>query len=547
LVVVIWAQSALPVWADAGRPGLHGGRVVAGRTERPVADALTRALSSGRIDRATYALERARALFHLGVVRGAFGDVAAPRPGEATLVLRDLVLAYDGLSAAERRVADAILARPTDGSADPQGDGYTAAEATPFCTANACFHWVATTPDAPPATDADTDGVPDQVEATAAAFDTVWTTEITTLGFRPPKSDLTSSNHGPDGRIDIYLAQIGDDGFYGYCTTDDPNLDPGSGYEHFDTSAYCVIDNDFAELGGAAALQATLAHEFFHAVQFAYDIGEDTWFMEATAVWMEDEVFDDVNDNLQYLDASPIARPRVPLDANNTAFGVYGDWIFFRFVSELFGAGGVHATDVIRHMWELADDAPGGPDLYSLKAVAMAVKAAGMPFRELFAEFGMSNDVAPAVYEEGSANAYPQPPLADSVPVTARSGTFVDAYRTRHLTNTYVEFVPRAGVTASARLLVAVALGAYRAGAEASVVTISTDGNLAFRRIALSANGVGKVRVPFGRGTVAAVDLVLTNASTRTRCGVDPNWRYSCAGDPRDDGVVYRFGAALVQ
>ena len=45
----------------------------------------------------------------------------------------------------------------------------------------------------------------------------------------------------------------------------------------------------------------TAAHEFFHAVQFAYDAADDQWFMESTATWMEDEIYDDVNDNLQYL------------------------------------------------------------------------------------------------------------------------------------------------------------------------------------------------------------------------------------------------------
>jgi hypothetical protein len=546
LSFLVCAQTSLAGSAAAGAPGPPGRPVVAERAGHRASDGLVRALASGRIDRATYALQRARALFDLGAVRAMFGDVAAPGPRDATMVLRDLVLAYDGLTAPERRVADSILARPTDGAADTQGDGYAAAEATPHCTADACFHWVATTPDAPPAADNDADGVPDQVEATADAFRTVWDTEVVALGFRSPKSDSASSDPGPSDALDVYLAQTGEDGIYGYCTTDDPNIDPGSGYRFFDASAYCVIDNDFAELGGLAAMQVTLAHEFFHAVQFAYDITEDTWFMEATAVWMEDEVFDDVNDNVKYLDASPIARPRVPLDSNNTTFGVYGDWIFFRFISELFGTGGAHSTEVVRRAWELADGAPGGPDRYSLKAVSAAVRPAGMPFREVFARFGMSNTVAPAAYDEGEQNAYPVAPPADRVAVTARGRTYADTYRTRHLTNTYVEFVPRAGVGGSAKLRIVVELGAYRTGPEASVVTVSTDGGVASRRIALNADGVGMVRVAFGRGTVAAVDLVLSNASIRTDCWADPDWRYSCAGDPRDDGALYRYGAALV-
>ena len=48
-------------------------------------------------------------------------------------------------------------------------------------------------------------------------------------------------------------------------------------------------------------LQVTAAHEFFHSVQYSYDVREDAWIMEATAAWAEDEIYPKVNDNIQYL------------------------------------------------------------------------------------------------------------------------------------------------------------------------------------------------------------------------------------------------------
>lgn len=43
--------------------------------------------------------------------------------------------------------------------------------------------------------------------------------------------------------VDIYLADVGANGLYGYCTTDDPNaLDPNI----FDVSVFCVVDNDMS-------------------------------------------------------------------------------------------------------------------------------------------------------------------------------------------------------------------------------------------------------------------------------------------------------------
>jgi len=239
LLVVLIAQ---PVAASGG-PTVAPSRAAGRGRVAPVHDALARAVATGRIDHATYVLERARSLFDLAGVRSRFGDVASPAPGDVTLDLRDLRLVEDRLTPSQRRTAAALLARPTDGAADAFGNGYTVPEATPVCGANACFHWVASTVDAPNPTDANATGVPDWVETVESAFDTVWSTEITTDGFRAPKSDATSTDHGPDGRLDVYLADIGDQGYYGYCASDDP-ADFGGTYAYFDASAFCVIDNE---------------------------------------------------------------------------------------------------------------------------------------------------------------------------------------------------------------------------------------------------------------------------------------------------------------
>ena len=53
----------------------------------------------------------------------------------------------------------------------------------------------------------------------------------------------------------------------------------------------------------AGAIRVTVAHEFFHAIQYGYTNWDDQWWEENTAVWMEDEVFDQINDYLHYLGA----------------------------------------------------------------------------------------------------------------------------------------------------------------------------------------------------------------------------------------------------
>ena len=373
-------------------------------------DALTRALEAGRLTPAGYALQRALALFDRGGVAARFGPVATPEPRAATLVLRDLVARLDELPPAERRLARSLLARPDEGVADPYGDSYTVPSRFE-CSGDVCLHWVDTTGNAPPSDDADADTIPDTVEVVQATLAEVWATEIDRYGYRPPLTDESSPNHGPDGRIDIYLVDVGSDGVYGYCTTDDPRRGGGP-----DTvSAYCVLDNDFApwQFGGAAAedsLAATAAHEFFHAVQFAYDYLEDNWLMEATATWIEDEVFDDVDDNVGYLRRSHLSRPSVPLDIGPSSgthplfIYQYGAFLFYRFLSEWQGS-----PDVVRRIWELADAAPGAPDHHSTDAIAGALEERGTTLRAALPRVAPGHPPPPPGEEEGAPDPGPPP------------------------------------------------------------------------------------------------------------------------------------------
>ncbi len=252
-------------------------------------------------------------------------------------------------------------------------------------------------PDAPPGADGNPNTTPPWVDTNVDVFDQVWAQEIDTLGFRPPKSDGQSDNHGPNNKLDVYLANLGNQGLYGYCTSDDPNLDRPN-YRFWNFSAFCVIDEDFAEfpLPGLPSLRVTAAHEFFHASQFAYDIGEDLWLMEGTAVWMEDEVFDGVNDHLQYLGTSQLRRPWIPVDLGASGYR-YGAWIFWRFLSERFDTG------IVKRVWSLADGAQGARNRHSLRATMSAIKSRGSTFRRAFAEFGAWNVRPSARYDEGGS------------------------------------------------------------------------------------------------------------------------------------------------
>jgi hypothetical protein len=488
-------------------------------------------------------LERALSLFHPGLVEARFGAISRPNPRDATMILRDLFIRKRGLSGRDLREANTLFARPSDSHKDfPGAVKWSAPEAaaSPLCSTNVCVHWVGSSGDAPPADDVNpADGIPDWVATTDATMENVWTQEVVNRGYRAPESDSTSSNHGPDGKLDIYLANLLPDGLFGYCTTDDPKNPPP-----FDTSAYCVLDNDYLGYGYSdpeAPLDVTAAHEFFHAVQFAYDAYEDRWMMEATAVWMEDEVYDSINDNYFYLPYGPLGAPAIPLDKGGAGLHQYGSFIYFRFLSEYFGD-----PSIIRQIWNEADGAIGGPDHYSLVAIARAITARGESFGNLFATFAEWAAAPGQKFEEG-AN-YPAAKVATSSTIRSTHTNVAGSFVLDHLANAYAEIRPGSGVSSGAKLRISVNGPVASTGPEASIVILRKDGTVGYVRLTLDANGDAGKTVAFGKGTIRRVIVILTNASRRFR-DCQPHFAttiWSCSGLPRDDNQPYAFSARLV-
>ena len=516
-------------------------------------DALSRALQQGRLTQSEYALERARSLFALGKVRSEFGRVARANPHAATFILRDLLARTRFLSGSDRAEARAILSRP-DGAPTFFGEPNWDFDANPtsLCEGGRplCFHWDANplNGDSPPLDDTNpANGIPDQIDRTMQVLDNVWDMETTGLGYRDPLDDsATTLNHGGGPELDIYLADLGSIGLFGYCTSDDPHAFQFSA--PWAVSAYCVLDDDYRQtqygFGQTSLefLQVTAAHEFFHAVQFAYDWFEDLALMEGSAMWMEGQVYPDVIDRINYLGRSSLARPAVPLDAGAGGFE-YGAWLFWRFLTEK-----VFADDpsIIRDIWDRADGGPSPAfgDEYSFQAVRRALAACGHDFRSTFAEFGWTNLLRD--YEEADSG-YPVAPLE----ATYSFGPFLhstgwQAPRLRHLSTRFYRFRPEA-TGAQAKLHIGVDLPGPVTNPAATAIVYAKGGPKEIHPIGLDGHGNGHVTVTFGESEVWKVDLVLSNASLRFDCAPKdfPQTVYSCGGFPKDDGRAYRFRARL--
>jgi hypothetical protein len=87
-------------------------------------------------------------------------------------VLADLAARAPALPPAERAIAAALLARPTDGSQTGQRGGPYTVPAVSAYSDHFCFHWVTTTADEPSLADGNGDAFPDYVEELADVFET---------------------------------------------------------------------------------------------------------------------------------------------------------------------------------------------------------------------------------------------------------------------------------------------------------------------------------------------------------------------------------------
>ena len=437
-------------------------------------------------------------------------DPAAGRP-EATLALRDLFVARRSLDGSESVEADRLLARPTDGASDPYDDSYSAPE-TKSCAAHVCVHWVRSGVDAPP-DDA-------WAKKTLRVMEKVWRHHIGTLGYRKPAAD---GKRGGNAKFDVYLKDLGSRGLYGYCAPERRVRG-----EKKQASGFCVLDDDFAasQYGRAplGTLKVTAAHEFFHAIQFAYDFTEDPWLLESTATWMEERFADGVNDNRSYLRYGQAKRAATPLDLfNGSGFAHYGNWVFWEYLSERYG------NDVVRAVLRRAGTGGGLPDDYSTQALRKVLApAGGLP--RVYAAFAAANTQPALSYDEGAAFPGVAPIATTALRATARRTT--TSTRINHLAAKTVKVTPASLKAKKWRLSITVDAPRRATSPGVTVLVKRDNGALKRRPIALDRSGQGSRTVGFSSRSVRWVSVTLANASTRFRC--DSGSGFACEGRPRD-------------
>jgi hypothetical protein len=386
---------------------------------------------------------------------------------------------------------------------EPERHTFSAPEApaSPACGRHFCVHWVATGLDAPNLKGGGRDGVPDYVDRVLEVAEHVHEVENERFGWREPKGDGKAG--GGFDKTDIYLMELGPE-YFGYT---DP--DPGQASNEHPLPrrlhGYLVLDNDYSAFEYPHTtqmhdLEVTLAHEYNHILQLAYDAFQDSWFAEATATWMENQVYGDINGYLRYI-WPWTHRYYTPMTADT--FKDYGSAVWNQWLAHRYGRA------IVRKAWAGAIHArPGG---FAVNSYERAIRAAGdSTFSRDFTRFAA--DVPEWRTGEGfeESQLFEDPPRQGRLPLGGR--TLV-----RHLKHTTFNLLR---VAAGGGRAVVVQLQVPR-GVQAGLALVGRIGGelsghtvkrIAFHR----AGGSLTVRLP-APGRFSRITAVVINADARAR------------------------------
>ncbi len=248
-------------------------------------------------------------------------DAQAPRSG--TPALHEAMLLSDQVSAATLEEMLTLANRPS-----------LSGPVETFVTPGGYFRFHYTKTGADAVTDA-------YAAEMGGYFDDSWVTEVNTLGYFHPPSD---NGVGGDNLYDVYIKSLSG-GTLGYTTSAGEYKPPDS--THSCSASHIVMNTNL----GYNYLTTTSSHEFQHAIQMSYDYEEPTWFMENCAVWMEDQVFPDVNDWTGFWSEGAVRKPWLDIDSANPYW--YGSSVWPRMMGLMYG------VDAVRDVWQNCADKQG--------------------------------------------------------------------------------------------------------------------------------------------------------------------------------------------
>ncbi len=215
-------------------------------------------------------------------------------------------------------------------------------------------------------TDIDNNGIPDYVDSTAYFFDQVFQKEIVELGYIQPLKDTL----GGSDLFDVYITQLCNEGTAIYGLT-------GMDYETLINEklikgvCYIYIDNDFSATDSVIvgngkkapayftksfdALKITAAHEFHHAIQFAYGftVTSSVSLNEMYSTYMERVNYPEIKDYFQYVNDLMTFPMNFPFGLGEAQIGYR--WSLFAEYLDIIGG-----SSLLRSVWEIISNENDG-------------------------------------------------------------------------------------------------------------------------------------------------------------------------------------------
>ncbi len=251
-------------------------------------------------------------------------------------------------------------------------------------------------------------------DSVASAFENSREVEIGFLRYPEPPTDGIA---GGGSEYDIYILDLSLLLFGQTIWTGEGRIDTSR--VNYTTLSYIEVENDYRgyRTPGLPGLKVTAAHELHHAIQVGnYGVwSDDFYFYELTSGWMEEMVYDEIND--YYFDLPRYFRNTgIPLNLWDPDRGYYG---YERTIWGLFLTKR-HGPSAMRHIWEEMVHVP------SLDAMERVLKEVGDSFAQSLVEFFLWNFFtafrasADLYYDEG-AN-YPVVRILSQIDLSSGTG-----------------------------------------------------------------------------------------------------------------------------
>ncbi len=285
------------------------------------------AYDSGKITNSQRIVYNVQAVFHPETLPQDYYDPTSPLIKSGTGYLLEAIQNWNQLSPEQQSLVTGLMARPPYDTIYISPDSHFA------------IHYDTIGTESVPLEDLNANDIPDYVERVGEYADSAFRA-YDNLGYLPVPSD-------GDQYYDIYLLSIG---VYGITTPEAPADSSWNDYKSYMQMHYNFVktppfpENDDPEGKVIGDQKVTAAHEYFHAVQMAYNAFQDRWWMECTAVLFEELLYPEVNDNYNYLPYF-FNYPKDRLNEEGT-WHQYGSFVWPYYLIDNFG------IDILREIFE---------------------------------------------------------------------------------------------------------------------------------------------------------------------------------------------------